>query len=269
MRSAEVVELERLEAEAQRHLVSVLARQDPSWGSTTFGVADGWAVLAGPGLFVNQVMAAGLTEPITHDDIDVVVDRATQVGVTPAFEFCDATRTDAVTALRERSWLPNDNQIVMAHGLGSIPEAIPGIDIAFIGEAELPIWQLSSAVGWGLTSAAAQAANDAFSAAAFETDRPGLLLARDSLDGRPLACATLRISHGVAVLGGMSTRPEERRRGAHAALISWRLRYAEEHDCRYAISLARRGGDSARNLLRFGFTPAYTKTVWQMIETGA
>lgn len=78
----------------------------------------------------------------------------------------------------------------------------------------MPIWQGASAAGWGHTFALAMAANDAVAAAVSVADDPGLLLACDGADGRSLACATLRMNNGVATLCGMSTRPEERGRGA-------------------------------------------------------
>lgn len=50
-----IVEVERTGAEDERRLVDVLVEQAPSWGSTVFTVADGWAIFSGRGLFVNQV----------------------------------------------------------------------------------------------------------------------------------------------------------------------------------------------------------------------
>ena len=38
----------------------VLANQDPSWGSESFSLAGGRAVLCGAGMYVNHAIAAGL-----------------------------------------------------------------------------------------------------------------------------------------------------------------------------------------------------------------
>lgn len=257
-----IIETERVGAEEERRLVGVLAEQDPSWGSMMYGVADGWAILSGPGLFVNQAMAAGLTQPVSEDDVDHVVEHATELGVTPAFELCDATRPEVVACLRNRGWQPDQGRSVLVHDLTSLPDPQTRIDVSLVTEGELALWQASSAAGWGHTSERGIAANDAVGAAAFVSDDPGLLLAKDPVDKRPLACAALRMTDGVATLGGMSTRPEERRRGAQAALVGWRLRYAADHGCRYAVSMTQPGSDSERNLQRMGFAPAYTKTLW-------
>ncbi len=258
----QIIEIERIGVEEERRVVETIAATEPSWRSMTFTVADGWALLSGAGLFVNQCMAAGLTEPLTSNDLEHVAQHAAEVGVPAAFELCDATRSDVVALLEAEGWQRDGQRLVLLHPLEALPAPIPGVDIALVSESELAIWQATSAAGWGHTEPRAVAANNTMAAAAFVADDPGLLLARDPADGRPLGCAALRISEGIATLGGMSTRPDERRRGVQSGLIEWRLRAAVDRGCRYAVSMTQPGSDSERNLRRAGFTPAYTKTNW-------
>ena len=55
--------IERAWAVSDVEHAEALARTDPSWGTQVFPVGDGWAVLCGPGLYVNRVLAAGLALP--------------------------------------------------------------------------------------------------------------------------------------------------------------------------------------------------------------
>ena len=64
----------------------VLAGQDPSWGTDVFELAGGWAVLCGPGLYVNRALAWGLAEPVTGEDFDVLEERSAAVGVAPSVD---------------------------------------------------------------------------------------------------------------------------------------------------------------------------------------
>ncbi len=78
------------------------------------------------------------------------------------------------------------------------------------------------------------------------------MLAR-SADDRVVGCAALAIVGRAAILGGMSTMPNERRSGVQAALISARLDIATARECTLAVTQAELGGASQRNLLRQGF----------------
>ena len=257
-----VIDIERVSAIDERRLVEVLAGQDPSWGSTTFDLADGVAVLAGPGLFVNQCIAAGLTQSIDPDEIDLFEERAAVVGVAPEFELCDATRPELRDLLQQRGYQPDGGRSVLVHELAGVAAPDPSVAIELVDERSLPHWLTTSAAGWGHETTARRTANDAYGTAAMTADDPGLLLARAADDGRLLGCAALRVTNGIATLGGMSTLPAERGRGVQSALIGWRLRHAAERECRFAVSMAEPGGASERNLRRLGFTPSHTKTAW-------
>ncbi len=109
---------------------SACAEQSPSWGSTVFTVADGWAIFSGRGLFVNQVMSAGLGELITDSEIDQVAEQATVLGVSPAFGLCEITRPEVVALLSKHGWQRRDQRVVLVHDLRSIAKPVEGIDVA-------------------------------------------------------------------------------------------------------------------------------------------
>ena len=64
----------------------VLATQDPSWGTDVFELAGGWAVLCGPGLYVNRALAVGLAGPVTVDNFALLEERSAAVGVPSAVD---------------------------------------------------------------------------------------------------------------------------------------------------------------------------------------
>lgn len=117
----------------------MLVEQAPSWGSTVFTVADGSAIFSGRGLFVNQVMSAGLSEPITDNEIAQVAEQATALGVSPAFELCDITRPEVVALLSKHGSKRRDQRVVLVHAPRSIAKPVEGIDVALAAEVEVPI----------------------------------------------------------------------------------------------------------------------------------
>jgi GNAT superfamily N-acetyltransferase len=73
---------------------------------------------------------------------------------------------------------------------------------------------------------------------------------------------------GVGGLFGASTLPSFRRRGVQSALLAERLRWAQQQDCDLAVSIAQPGGASQRNIERFGFHVAYTRTKLSRAKPG-
>jgi hypothetical protein len=68
------------------------------------------------------------------------------------------------------------------------------------------------------------------------------------------------VRDGIAGLFGASTLMEFRRRGVQRELIRVRMDTARRAGCEIALTFARPGSVSERNLLRDGFAVAYTRT---------
>lgn len=71
--------------------------------------------------------------------------------------------------------------------------------------------------------------------------------------GIPVAAAAMSVHDDVAVLGGASTLPAYRGRGAQSRLLAHRLWLAAEAGCTLAVGTARADSVSAANLRRAGF----------------
>ena len=255
--------IERADALDMVDLAKTLAALDNSWGTETFEVADGQAVLFGPGLYVNRVLAAGIEGDVADDELDLLEERSRVVGVPPAIEVTELTHAPLLSRLMARGYRAENATTSMLRALeGALPELNPSLEVEVVDSGSLADWQAAAVEGWDHTSDEARRASDAFAAAAAESQSPGLLLARSADDGRVLGCASLSIRDRMATLGGMATLPAERGRGVQGALIAYRLRSATEAGCKIAVTQVDPESASHRNLSRFGFQTTHTKVTW-------
>lgn len=252
--------IERAWAASDVEHAEALSRVDPSWGTQVFPVGDGWAVLCGPGLYVNRVLAAGLAGPVDHGQIDAFEQRARAAGLPPSFTVTDATSTALLAELERRGYTSGGSVTAAACpiGRGRRPDVTPDVVVEQLPAERVAEWQEVSALGWGRATAEERRASDAFAAAGAAAGHH-YFLARDRGDGRPLGCAVAYVTDGMLTLGGMSTLPAERRRGVQTALVAHRLGLAAQLGCDLAVTAAVTGGDSLRNLLRLGFTVVHER----------
>ena len=252
--------LERVWAADEVARTEALGRLDPACATETFPLADGWAVLSGPGRYVNRVLAAGLDAPVEPAQIDEFEARAATVGVPPAFDICDLCDAEFVAELGRRGYVETASVTgaVMRLDAGAAVEPVPGVVVEVAGPDRLAEWQAVNAHGWGQVEPAARRVSDLFAAARAAVGEL-LFIATDAGDGRPLGTASVRLTDGVATMGGMATLPAERRRGVQRALIGGRLAAAKAAGCDLLVATARTDGDSLRNLVRLGFEPTHVK----------
>lgn len=256
-----IMRIERTWAGDHVSFVEVLSRQDPSWGSETFELGGGHAVLCGAGLYVNRALAFGLDQPVSVADFIRLEGRAAHLAVEAAVEVTPVTHRSVSEIANDRRYRVDGFRtthirLLDDHIIG-IPD--PTVVVERADHELLEAWSETTAAGWGHTTVAARRASDAFSRAAAAIDQDGFVIALDARDRRPLGCASLTIRDGIATLGGMSTLPVERRRGVQAALISHRIRLCHDAGCDLATSSTEPGSGSERNLARAGFRPLYDK----------
>lgn len=256
----------RIERAAEADAVAIAQRLIAAaggWGTTCFHLAGGHALLDGPGLYTNVAVAVGLERAITANDLDLLEQRAAEVGVPAAVEVVPIADPSVIRLTAARGYALSGLRTVLAMVLpDGRPDDPTGRDIevtAVTDDGSLALWQGACALGWGHDRPDARRASDAFAAAANATPGGQLLLAVAADDGRPLGCAGLSIIDGVATLGAMATLPTERGRGVQRALVHHRLALAEAAGCDLATTSAVPGGASERNLVRLGFTPLYTR----------
>lgn len=244
-------------ADAVDHTRS-LALQEPAWRSEVHAFAGGWLVLAGAGMYVNQAMAAGVDDELVSADLDLLVERSDVVGVAAAIEVTPFTLPESFRRIRERGFVHDANSDITCLKRSVTTTAVDAPDDVVVRPVEsgagLRLWQEVSATGWAHTTVHARRASDAFVAAAHALDNEHMVIAFDLGDGRPLGCASMTVNEDIAMFGGMSTIPAERRRGVQAALLRHRLSEARRLGCELAMTTAARRGASERNLQRHGFS---------------
>jgi GNAT superfamily N-acetyltransferase len=251
--------VERAWTRADVEHAEALARIDPSWGTSVFPVGDGWAVLCGPGLYVNRVLGAGLDGPVDPAAIDDFERRARAARLPPAFTVTDVTERTLLADLARRGYIETSSATAAVRAAGRRAPAGPAdVTVEQVPVERIGEWQEVSALGWGRATADERRASDAFSDAGVAVGHL-YFVARDAADGRPLGCAVAYVTDGMLTLGGMSTLPAERRRGVQAALVARRLEVAGELGCDLAVAAAVTGGDSLRNLERLGFTVVHER----------
>src|SRR5690606_28872126 len=81
------------------------------------------------------------------------------------------------------------------------------------------------------------------------------------LEGRVVGVGACEIRDEVSAIFGMSTLDGYRRRGIQQALLAARLNLAAERGAKIATIGSRPGVATERNVMRMGFTVAYTKVV--------
>lgn len=86
------------------------------------------------------------------------------------------------------------------------------------------------------------------------------------MGGEAIAAATLVTFDDIARLASCAALPHARGRGAQAALIGARLQLAADAGSELAISDARQGGGSLRNLARAGFAVCAQITQWRRVS---
>ena len=146
----------------------------------------------------------------------------------------------------------------MASGFSrTSPEALT---VRTVGEAEGEVWARTAAEGWSET---AGAGDFMLTIGRILAVTGGAHLYLAELDGRPIAAATLHMHEGVALMGGASTIPSARGRGAQLALLERRLQDAFANGCDIAMMGALPGSISQRNAERHGFRIAYTRIKWR------
>ena len=256
--SGEAARAERAAALANAEVVGPLARLNPGSSPTTFPMAGGRVVLLGPGMYVNRGLALAFDVEATAEDLDSLEAASRVAGVPAEAEVSPLAHPSLLGAAASRGYRPAGFRSTLLRHLG--PEAAPATGIVDVEEVYdapgVARWQATAAEGFGFTTDEQRRISDRFTAAISETEQTRLYLARRA--GREVATASLAMSDGVAVLGGMTTVPSARGLGIQGELIRFRLGIAGRAGCDTAMATASPGGTSERNLLRAGFSLAYT-----------
>ncbi len=258
----------RREVEFAEHFVKVA----PEWGTRVLGFADGVAVLAGRGLFVNRAFGMGFEGAVTEADFARLEVEATAMGLPAAVQFGPYADPAVRGLATKRSYGLSGIRSILALKLEdfevrSSDEACGFIIETVKGTSGLDTWRKLAREAFGCTEGVAAMASDLYIETSFALATEIGFIARDTKDGRALGCAALAVTKRVdgerdglmATLGAMGTLPTARRLGVQAALIRHRLEVARAMGCDVATTSANAATTSERNLVRCGFNMLYAQ----------
>lgn len=260
--------LEHAEGSANRAFVEARAAQEPGLGAEWKEFDGTLAMFDGPHSPITQTFGLALFSAPTHESLAAIETFFTSRGAPVSHETCPIADAALLALLPERGYRPVEQSTVLYQALteSSMPavrsDATLGARLINAGEEDR--WADTGALGWSETPELTDFVR-AFGNVSVRSRGTHSFIV--DADGEAIASGALAMHGGIAVLAGASTRPAWRGRGAQAALLAARLRYALAAGCDVAVMAAQPGSGSQRNAERQGFRIAYTRTKWQLTQT--
>ncbi|MGA8556261.1 MAG: GNAT family N-acetyltransferase [Candidatus Acidiferrales bacterium] len=253
--------LEMAEANAGRQCAEAYHRMHPDAAVAVQEIAGGIAVFAGVDSPITQAIGVGLHGPVSDGELDALGDFFRQRGAPAAIELCPLVELSLYERFAARNYRLLEltdvltlNNLAGASIEGTMP---PGVTVRPAKPDESKLWTETVAQGFAEHYPVTQAILDVMEG--FYGRRDGCFFLA-LVDGVVAGGAGVFAGQGVGGLFGASTLPEFRRRGVQSALLTARLTWALEKSCDLAVSFARPGSISHRNIERLGFRVAYTRT---------
>lgn len=256
--------VEMAEANAGRECAEAFQRLHPEFPVAVQEIAGGTAVFAGTDSPVTQAIGMGLNGPVSDEELDALADFFKSRRAPAALELCPLIEMSLYERLAARGYkLLEVSDVLLLGDLAQAlatepPPARPGVMIRAATRDESKLWAQTVAQGFAEHFPVTQSMLDVMEGFCQRSDPCSFLLAY--ADGEPAGGGVVSAYQGVAGLFGASTLPAFRRRGVQFALLSARLTWAREQRCDLAVSIAQPGSISHRNIERFGFRVAYTRT---------
>ncbi|MFZ0646239.1 MAG: GNAT family N-acetyltransferase [Candidatus Acidiferrales bacterium] len=256
--------VEMAEANAGRECAEAFHRLHPEFTVAVQEIAGGTAVFAGTDSPVTQAIGVGLNGPVVDEALDALGEFFRSRNAPAALELCPLIEMSFYERLAARGYkLLEVSDVLLLDDIAQAlvaapPAALPGVTIRAATRDESKLWTQTVAQGFAEHFPVTQAILDVMEGFCHRSGPCSFLLA--FVDGEPAGGGVVSAHQGVAGLFGASTLPAFRRRGVQSALLSARLAWAREQGCDLAVSIAQPGSISHRNIERFGFRVAYTRT---------
>jgi acetyltransferase (GNAT) family protein len=255
--------LELAEAEGGASCGFALAKEKPESGACVETIAGGRAVFTGIGSPITQATGVGLDGAVTAEEFarleHFFFSRGSAVNVETS-PYADASlfshyaknrycATEFTSVLVRR---PEGNESSI-----NSPNDSRGVVIEVADASQLDLWVRTVCTGFAEhhpRTPELLGIMELFGASS------GATLYLVKVDGNVAGGGALFVRDGIAGLFGASTLIEFRRRGVQRELIRTRMEAARHAKCEIALTFARPGSTSERNIMRNGFSVAYTRT---------
>ena len=246
-------------AEFTRTLHSLHTR----WDGEVTPLGGGYAILAGPGLYVNRAVGLGLDGPVDEQAFCLLEDASVRVGVHPEIEITPLSDPSVRELAERRGYQLSNVRSVFVRSPESpalsLPESALEV-VEVLDEDSLLKWQNVAAAAFSADSDLSRAASDPYATTSFRSSADRLFVALDPVR-RPVACAALIVRERVATLGGMGVIPSARGHGFQRAMIDARVQLARLQGADLVTSSAV-SQVSKNNLHACRFTRLYDQETW-------
>jgi hypothetical protein len=259
--------LELAEAEGGASCGIALAREKPDSGACVETIAGGRAVFTGVGSPISQATGIGLDGVVTAEEFSRLENFFFSRGAAANFETSPYADASLFLHYAKNGYCATEFTSVLFRRVGESLQSInsgngisvgtDGVVIERVAESQLDLWVRTVCTGF--------AEHHAVTPELLEVMRlfgraSGATLYLAKVDGNVAGGGALFVRDGIAGLFGASTLVEFRRRGVQRQLIRARMEAAQKAGCEIALTFARPGSISERNILRNGFSVAYTRT---------
>ena len=223
--------------------------------------AGGLAVYASSHSVANGAVGLGLSRPVTPEDIDAVEELFFSRDAPCVIAACPFADPSLQRILKERGYRELYQHSVLARNIltqGSITIP-PGLRIQRADGINIEKLILASALGFDKS---AEPSRETIEILGPNIVAPSSAFFAACEDEQIIATGGMYWHEGVVEMGGASTIPTHRRRGAHRALLEARMDYARSLGCDLAILLTEPGSASEQSAKRAGFSRAYVDIIW-------
>ena len=255
--------LERAEGATNRAFVDARARRAPESGATWIEHQGVLCMFDGAESPITQTFGLGMSAPPTPESLEHIEGFFAGRGAPVHHETCPLADAALLGLLPDRGYRPTEQSSVLYQPLtpATLPPA-PPLATRIASREEAAAWAETSVQGWSGGAGMEEFLDFIRGFGMLIATSEGVYPFIVEEDGEAIATGALAIHEGVALLAGASTRLEWRGRGAQAALLAARLRFAHERGCDIAMMAAQPGSGSQRNAERKGFRIGYTRTKW-------
>jgi len=262
-------EIELAEAAAAVAGAEIMKSTQPQADCAVESIAGGYAVYCGPDSPVTQAVGLGLADEVSAEEFDRLEEFYFSRGEAVRVETCPLAHASLMGHYKERGYFVSEFSSVLIRpvdlngGLAGKPEMHgdgSSVVIRKIPREEIDLWTLTVAQGFSEDFPVTQEILSVMKMFALGRNTECLLA---TVDGRVAGGATLAVRGRIAGFFGASTLPEFRKRGVQTALLRARMEIAAAGRCELAVSLARPGSASERNITRQGFRSLYTRVKFE------
>jgi GNAT superfamily N-acetyltransferase len=252
--------VEMAEANAAKGCAAALNFLHPEFPVAIENIGGGIALFAGPDSPVTQAIGVGLHGVVSDADLDRLTDFFISRGAPAAAEICPLVDMKLYERLASRDYrlLEVSDMMYLELDQASLPvDSSPGVTVREAEPHEVKLWTSTVAQGFAEHYPVTPELLDVMEGFARRTDAANFLA---YVDGELAGGGAVSVYQGVGGFFGASTLPAFRRRGAQSALLATRMKWAIAKGCDLAVTITQPASMSHRNMERFGFRVAYTRT---------